>query len=167
MRGKRGGRCLKKSRKGSIPACAGETMVYWLDGRADEVYPRVCGGNPTVMPSPACQPGLSPRVRGKRRSVSAAAPPGRSIPACAGETVSVRSGKDIPRVYPRVCGGNWDSCLTKAIKNGLSPRVRGKQLRAIRQWGSGRSIPACAGETKGPGRPSPAPRVYPRVCGGN
>ena len=50
---------------------------------------------------------------------------------------------------------------------GLSPRVRGKRsiLRVIPA--GGRSIPACAGETRGGEIQRPAGAVYPRVCGGN
>ena len=50
---------------------------------------------------------------------------------------------------------------------GLSPRVRGNLLRAVRVAGGyHRSIPACAGEPAGYWRVSNEMRVYPRVCGG-
>ena len=90
----------------SIPACAGETQVPIPLVGAEQVYPRVCGGN---MPSTAAvmsKKGLSPRVRGKphpRRGL----PLGTwSIPACAGETILSEAGGRMGRVYPRVCGGN-------------------------------------------------------------
>ena len=52
------------ARKRSIPACAGEPGAGpFLPGRS-KVYPRVCGGTPTVeLPDPVLY-GLSPRVRG-------------------------------------------------------------------------------------------------------
>ena len=69
-------------------------------------------------------------------------------------------------VYPRVCGGT--RILSTSVDNtcGLSPRVRGNLCQpglATRRQGS---IPACAGEPSGMGKPMPGHRVYPRVCGG-
>ena len=49
---------------------------------------------------------------------------------------------------------------------GLSPRVRGNLRHLVRQQLTRGSIPACAGEPKRTTCTSPAPRVYPRVCGG-
>ena len=91
----------------------------------------------------------------------------RSIPACAGETIAQRLVHRAPLVYPRVCGGNIFPGSGENPPEGLSPRVRGKQLQLQRRRGWGGSIPACAGETI---RPQPTIRgdgVYPRVCGGN
>ena len=49
------------------------------------VYPRVCGGTPT-MTSRICVPGgLSPRVRGNRGTRAHIRVVSGSIPACAGE----------------------------------------------------------------------------------
>ena len=49
---------------------------------------------------------------------------------------------------------------------GLSPRVRGNLLVAIRAQPGGRSIPARAGEPVWFHRGMIAGRVYPRACGG-
>ena len=110
----------------------------------------------------------------------------RSIPACAGEPRWSGSGRTLPRVYPRVCGGTYTAMNGNVNVKGLSPRVRGNpETRAMRQTGIGLSprvrgnparagcsagsqgsIPACAGE---PGITGAKPRrssVYPRVCGG-
>ena len=146
----------------------------------------MCGGTAPQRQRPACQQGLSPRVRGNRRAPAPRWPPPGSIPACAGEPRRSASGRPASRVYPRVCGGTleclpWARCagvyprvcggtvllaIVVASSQGLSPRVRGNRerqcVRAVRHG----SIPACAGE------PSPPPvfadlrEVYPRVCGG-
>ena len=111
--------------------------------------------------------GLSPRVRGKPTRPWPAAPPMRSIPACAGEARGCSSGRKMKRVYPRVCGGSSLRKLLTSAGHGLSPRVRGKRRRATMRLTLPRSIPACAGEAfffvPAPGFPA----VYPRVCGGS
>ena len=116
--------------------------------------------------------GLSPRVRGNRHQSAGAESSGYqtacnpvrvgggvgggSIPACAGEPVSIYPSRPLlglsPRgggtlrwaalcwasVYPRVCGGTL-------ARSGLSPRVRTNNSAATTR---------------------PENRVYPRVCGG-
>ncbi len=37
---------IRRSARGSIPACAGETLPFSLSACAWWVYPRLCGGNP-------------------------------------------------------------------------------------------------------------------------
>ena len=167
MRGKRDLPRRKQPRQGSIPACAGETTPdNWQSGRR-RVYPRVCGGNIAGRAGRRGLGGLSPRVRGKRRSRPANAVSERSIPACAGETQKRIAREMLMKVYPRVCGGNFDTSANAPRISGLSPRVRGKPGRRHRRRRPRWSIPACAGETlrvselPGPGA------VYPRVCGGN
>ena len=85
VRGKRGRLCAAQLVERSIPACAGEAIVYgdlWLSRR---VYPRVCGGSPPGRHSGRCRRGLSPRVRGKLATAGVKAGGQGSIPACAGE----------------------------------------------------------------------------------
>ena len=132
-----------------------------------KVYPRVCGGNSfTPRPLGRCQ-GLSPRVRGKPASPSPPSPSWRSIPACAGETYCCAAACVRDGVYPRVCGGNLGIGVVQPIVPGLSPRVRGKRVRLAVRGGAGRSIPACAGETRLLILMDGVDGVYPRVCGGN
>ena len=70
------------------------------------------------------------------------------------------------RVYPRVCGGTQDIVVRAVVHHGLSPRVRGNQLRAYPQRAGAGSIPACAGEPITAATEAASVRVYPRVCGG-
>ena len=119
----------------------------------------------TRWPTPT-RYGLSPRVRENPAPGGLLPTDRRSIPACAGEplTMPILAGKSV--VYPRVCGGTPRRQCGGRDPRGLSPRVRGNHSRATRQSTRWRSIPACAGE--------PAKRegyfrdygVYPRVCGG-
>ena len=127
VRGKRRAHKIITGKTGSIPACAGETPWPAIGGGGPMVYPRVCGGN-CRRPLIACRrPGLSPRVRGKPARASGFPAGIRSIPACAGETVSVIRHGRVTRVYPRVCGGNCPPSRVSLALQGLSPRVRGKR----------------------------------------
>ena len=132
-----------------------------------KVYPRVCGGNHCAAWGRAAPQGLSPRVRGKPFRRHGHPPPLRSIPACAGETLWPIGINSPGEVYPRVCGGNGDFECFIWKRDGLSPRVRGKQVKSRAFTVAGRSIPACAGETRHSPPPGTRRGVYPRVCGGN
>ncbi len=111
--------------------------------------------------------GLSPLVRGKPNISFISSMEIGSIPACAGETPAKWSSRRAARVYPRLCGGNFDTIIVDEAQSGLSPLVRGKLLClwAFRR-GLG-SIPACAGETEAAYRGHLPTGVYPRLCGGN
>ena len=147
VRGKRDFADLSADTWGSIPACAGETMVGTRWRKAKRVYPRVCGGNRSRIADLRRGKGLSPRVRGKRRIPLSVWCWSRSIPACAGETTTRESRNDHQQVYPRVCGGNHCVRVPPEHPFGLSPRVRGKLTLPPDALEKGRSIPACAGET--------------------
>ena len=166
VRGNRIARPLRKPRKGSIPACAGEPRPIRPCGSRSRVYPRVCGGTIHEGVPQAWMYGLSPRVRGNPRVGVWARRSQRSIPACAGEPTSTPRGTSTARVYPRVCGGTPRRRRCRRQWPGLSPRVRGNRfLGAAARQGPG-SIPACAGEPRVRETRTARSRVYPRVCGG-
>ena len=150
----------------SIPACAGEPRLSSGQRQTRRVYPRVCGGTVGSAVDVLTKGGLSPRVRGNRRVVSAHTTYTRSIPACAGEPSSLALYATIPTVYPRVCGGTYQAMRLVRSTIGLSPRVRGNHAACLLVHAKLRSIPACAGEPW-QGRYFRRVRwVYPRVCGG-
>ena len=170
----------------SIPACAGEPKPAAAPYGTDRVYPRVCGGTHQRAHGARVEQGLSPRVRGNRcRSGCGAATDG-SIPACAGEPTKRLNNGRTRRVYPRVCGGTRFRRRRRWRRRGLSPRVRGTEVREMASRSifglSPRvrgnpflaakvppeigSIPACAGEPRRRRGPDYRRRVYPRVCGG-
>ena len=170
----------------SIPACAGEPDPLLTVAVGRTVYPRVCGGTCTVRVERENAAGLSPRVRGNRRSGSKVQPSCGSIPACAGEPVKHISQRALPTVYPRVCGGTRNANGHHGHRAGLSPRVRGnlrvrglcrdggrsipacaanRSTKALATGNRG-SIPACAGEPTGRIADARSISVYPRVCGG-
>ena len=93
------------SRRGSIPAGAGEPSPRCSHSRRAGVYPRGCGGTLDAPDDELGPGGLSPRVRGNR---SSSINPGcyvGSIPAGAGEPYRRSSTAGSTRVYPRGCGG--------------------------------------------------------------
>ena len=129
----------------SIPACAGEpTPRLWCSAISRSIP--ACAGEPT------------PRLWCSAIS--------RSIPACAGEPGAKALCAGGVKVYPRVCGGThfWGQNCSEVC--GLSPRVRGNQQYFLLEQHGARSIPACAGEPRRPGKPACRSGVYPRVCGG-
>ena len=173
--------------QGSIPARAGEPAVSSEVVGRRGVYPRACGGTAATRRESAAHDGLSPRVRGN--PLPTTCPPStRSIPARAGEPHDMES--HLPTtVYPRACGGTTWHRTMKAVREGLSPRVRGNLPHQLEPTTRHRSIPARAGEPRHrkpwalirsqggsgsiPARAGEPPahqlsghEVYPRACGG-
>ena len=89
----------------SIPACAGEPARRAHPRPALWVYPRVCGGTGSSLAARSASSGLSPRVRGNHLRGVTWSTGNRSIPACAGEPLTLMNGPPVTKVYPRVCGG--------------------------------------------------------------
>ncbi len=130
----------------SIPACAGEPGFHCSILSFLPVYPRVCGGTDSEPKEISWEEGLSPHVRGNLRRGEGWSGGERSIPACAGEPGGADYVDGQYPVYPRVCGGTTFASMVLPNPPGLSPRVRGNLLRAMRISTMRRSIPACAGE---------------------
>ena len=129
------------------------------------VHPRVCGEHDILPRDRVVPAGPSPRVRGTHAVEHGRVEPGRSIPACAGNTVDL----DIPAgslsVHPRVCGEHSSRSTSARPVVGPSPRVRGTLRDELVGLVPCRSIPACAGNTRRPPAPPCPPPVHPRVCG--
>ena len=146
VRGNLFGELHKQAGRGSIPACAGEPVPEHSSDTNIWVYPRVCGGT-------SCEPlyeirreGLSPRVRGNPFDSGFRCQYVRSIPACAGEPVTLLCQLVEEVVYPRVCGGTVIFRTRYFQFYGLSPRVRGNHSHLVHCLYPSGSIPACAGE---------------------
>ena len=166
-RGKRAARPYGRRRGRSIPAWAGETTPPMTPTSACWVYPRVGGGNWRGRSFRVHFGGLSPRGRGKLPRGNGVGETRRSIPAWAGETCAGTSVVCSQEVYPRVGGGNIHDAAYPEIREGLSPRGRGKQCAAHLEELERRSIPAWAGETEIGLVAAKNREVYPRVGGGN
>ena len=166
VRGNQSGLHQAGRRERSIPACAGEPGGLHQLVQAGTVYPRVCGGTVSSASRTSRGGGLSPRVRGNPHQRPPVGLQIGSIPACAGEPCGGSPTWRAMKVYPRVCGGTDCEAGILTDEPGLSPRVRGNPVLALRTMTLTRSIPACAGEPR-PARGWQSHQgVYPRVCGG-
>ncbi len=112
----------------SIPACAGNTQELQA-GLVHLIGPSPRARGTLHYPAnPGFLTPVHPRVRGEHSSGWGARPPRpRSIPACAGNTVSVVTGV--------------------VARRGPSPRARGTPRLRLVGHRPNRSIPACAGNT--------------------
>ena len=98
---------LRRYCGGSIPARAGEPIGISSLGVWVRVYPRPCGGTTSNSHETQHHSGLSPPVRGNQLSDRGVLYPSGSIPARAGEPLSVLLKLSHLAVYPRPCGGTY------------------------------------------------------------
>ena len=106
----------------------------------------MCGGTIVRQLMLYIHKGLSPRVRGNRDSKTSEFSFNRTIPACAGEPISVAGLDSRNADYPRVCGGTIELFNHTTTHQGLSPRVRGNLPGVHPEDSVLGTIPACAGE---------------------
>ena len=166
MRGSRNDPRHRQTRRGSIPAYAGEPAAPAGVCRSARVYPRVCGGARSIEVTFDTDTGLSPRMRGSLFDPDPRFERARSIPAYAGEPTICRCRRSTSGVYPRVCGGACFLDCLRAIAEGLSPRMRGSLPGLPLHDPRIGSIPAYAGEPRDGKCVALKKGVYPRVCGG-
>ena len=132
---------------GSIPACAGETILCLAAVSVVQVDPRMRGGDDVASPDPTAGAGRSPHARGRRCCFPRPNSRSGSIPACAGETNRVVFAVRPSQVDPRMRGGDGTSGTRYHTVSGRSPHARGRHAKRRRNTRLSRSIPACAGET--------------------
>ena len=118
------------SPSGPIPAPAGEPSwpAPWI--RRRRAYPRACGGAICAISGRYFERGLSPRLRGSRVTLAAAARTPGPIPAPAGEPGQAIVDRARRRAYPRACGGAPPPTPPWKGEGGLSPRLRGSLYHA-------------------------------------
>ena len=110
------------------------------------VYPRACGGTRDFRVSGRQIQGLSPRLRGNGSRYEKTVARVGSIPALAGERITVSDASGHEVVYPRACGGTLNHWRPQSLRRGLSPRLRGNVEMGLIFATSNGSIPALAGE---------------------
>ena len=148
-----------------IPACAGNTKLKLVSRMTSTVHPRVCGEHSRDYLRIDVTIGSSPRVRGTRYPNYRSFMSTRFIPACAGNTLGLRSTPLWSPVHPRVCGEHEFLQGIYHSRLGSSPRVRGTQVAAWISRYTPRFIPACAGNTTRDWPVVTTVTVHPRVCG--
>ena len=169
-----------------IPAGAGKRALRARLWRGPRDHPRGCGEKTEAKGRFISTPGSSPRVRGKVASEYKVSLTCRIIPAGAGKSPHDPHCHVHPEDHPRGCGEKQKGYLVLVIREGSSPRVRGKvgeikdtlRMVGIIPAGAGkRSLACCApvadwdhprgcGEKPPPiARPGPKPGSSPRVRG--
>ena len=146
-RGKRSRGRPVRGRARLIPARAGKTELLEHDPPAPAAHPRAGGENSVTSTSVFCDPGSSPRGRGKHGLAVGRVLKRRLIPARAGKTWVAHSG----------------NCMW----GGSSPRGRGKPSGPAYHRSATRLIPARAGKTRLSRGRSLARRAHPRAGGEN
>ena len=152
-------------RTGIIPAGAGRSATSSQDVRAKRDHPRGCGEKLMAAAHPGWCRGSSPRVRGE--GVKPLRPSGRKgiIPAGAGKSVKRDSHQAILRDHPRGCGEKFDLDDAPSVREGSSPRVRGKAPFLLLPFRSAGIIPAGAGKSLRRSGSMTMERDHPRGCG--
>ncbi len=147
MRGKLGQFQHHHVKKRIIPAHAGQTAPMRAHCPLWSDHPRACGANPACVARNRPIRGSSPRMRGKRLRLKHVVGLVRIIPAHAGQTIRqtglLANGAD----HPRACGANCSDRWPPYVKNGSSPRMRGKRFVDTGHYDTFRIIPAHAGQT--------------------
>ena len=167
MRGKHRLTVRYPIRRRLIPAHAGKTRCRMRRIRPQPAHPRACGENCTTHRTVFVVVGSSPRMRGKLAAPVLDIFGVRLIPAHAGKTTSQQWERSSQKAHPRACGENVTGSLMPALRDGSSPRMRGKRdvsflLPAVKGL-----IPAHAGKTHLGLCLSIASQAHPRACGEN
>ena len=111
--------------------------------------------------------GSSPRMRGKLGHCHGCYGRARIIPAHAGQT-SGHPAWSVPGTdHPRACGANLANLSHKRIRDGSSPRMRGKPGGRTQRLEQRRIIPAHAGQTCLRSIRLVSVPDHPRACGAN
>ena len=153
------------SRRGIIPAYAGNTRFHASLFTPSGDHPRVCGEHPCCALTMRPKSGSSPRMRG---TPTAATPPRRSsgiIPAYAGNTRQQPRRCRQNRDHPRVCGEHPNGKVVALTTSGSSPRMRGTLVVPLQHVPRAGIIPAYAGNTRLTVSLLTVSWDHPRVCG--
>ena len=145
-----------------IPAPAGNSPAGPQHGATGPVYPRPCGEQRWQYGKNVNVTGLSPPLRGTGPLCPRITELARFIPAPAGNRARTPASTAQSPVYPRPCG---EQIVKSGRKCGLSPPLRGTELRLSEPPQHLRFIPAPAGNSGVPPPPDWRSAVYPRPCG--
>ena len=158
-------RIFRFSRRGLIPARAGNTACYlWASGWTG-AHPRSRGEHMGFPSVPSLDMGSSPPVRGALSRVHGNDPAAGLIPACAGSTCCVPTVRRTRWAHPRLCGEHANEQAGKRTLLGSSPPVRGARLWLRPGHHLQGLIPACAGSTTLQLAPASRSWAHPRLCG--
>ena len=152
---------------GLIPAHAGKTRSCPRRRPRGRAHPRSRGENNQDPESSWPPAGSSPLTRGKRESIDVDARVRGLIPAHAGKTGGWCGPRWRGRAHPRSRGENPTGARASTRGSGSSPLTRGKLVSQSDAMIKQRLIPAHAGKTRFPSRPTRRERAHPRSRGEN
>ena len=151
----------------NIPAHAGKTMPPGRERPFRPEHPRARGENNQSRLVWKILSGTSPRTRGKPWLAQVVAGRLRNIPAHAGKTPMMSLKTPAPVEHPRARGENDFPFGSGSMRNGTSPRTRGKPwYKHVTQF-IDRNIPAHAGKTGAQDRRHSHHSEHPRARGEN
>ena len=153
--------------RGTIPACAGETLRKVYPQYLSRDHPRMRGGDDLFFIDIRHPKGPSPHARGRLRQSLCTLLPLRTIPACAGETFHRFLHWLIVGDHPRMRGGDFPEEAAAIEGEGPSPHARGRLIGEGWRSEHRGTIPACAGETGLCPVRTRRLRDHPRMRGGD
>ena len=122
-------------------------MFFFFTANCRTAHPRSRGEHSKLRSRKNSQLGSSPLARGTRRKNTTLEEPLRLIPARAGNTSSVTRSQSSSSAHPRSRGEHYRAIVSSPAKSGSSPLARGTPGTSLKSAGSGRLIPARAGNT--------------------
>ena len=148
-----------------IPAGAGNTDCLAWPAGLPPVHPRRRGEHPEWGIVRIWVKGSSPQARGTLAAPGYVIPVRRFIPAGAGNTRRVTSGRVTCSVHPRRRGEHVYESILQTCHDGSSPQARGTRAGRAVEEPDVRFIPAGAGNTPGGLQPHWRQPVHPRRRG--
>ena len=150
---------------GITPAHAGKRFRATYGKRAYGDHPRACGEKSVGRVGDGMGAGSPPRMRGKVSNKRPSCDCPGITPAHAGKRIC--SARTLPTAWdhPRACGEKL-TCIAMFMSSpGSPPRMRGKELEALREKLAGGITPAHAGKRRCGCTRYHAARDHPRACG--
>ena len=158
--------CPASTGKGITPACAGNTVFFFISAIGEEDHPRLRGEYSRKCPTNHILRGSPPLARGIPIKAKITRSSSRITPACAGNTRNERKNRVLHGDHPRLRGEYRQQSLMLSRYRG-SPRLRGEYMSAASNITSAPGSPPLArGIQLIPGRRVSAIGITP-ACAGN
>ena len=147
------------------PACAGNTVFFFISAIGEEDHPRLRGEYSRKCPTNHILRGSPPLARGIPIKAKITRSSSRITPACAGNTSGFSGFCSSCKDHPRLRGEYWKFWKFRQDWKGSPPLARGIQLDPINLCKHIRITPACAGNTSCSSRNPKLNTDHPRLRG--
>ena len=165
MRGRLRHAHLLSAMPGLTPANAGTTRGRISGPTREPAHPRECGDDDRPSARPCIHQGSPPRMRGRQGRRSGRRIANWLTPANAGTTPGLYFPQLLDRAHPRECGDDRGCFVTRPVRYGSPPRMRGRPGDPRTLTIAHGLTPANAGTTRRSGRRPRAATAHPRECG--